>query len=80
MKSDWIDVDRPGYFGKKRDEILEGYDKKYGKNGWRLVWKIGDIDLDFLGVCAIYEDSYFEFLKKNPEVLKTLALFLFFLK
>jgi len=34
----WRNVDRPGYFGKRRDTITAGYDSTYGTGNWRLVW------------------------------------------
>jgi hypothetical protein len=37
--NNWETVGRPGYFGRKRDEIHAGYDAKYGKGNWRLVWE-----------------------------------------
>ncbi len=27
---------RPGYFGKRRDEIHRNYDLKYGKDNWKI--------------------------------------------
>jgi hypothetical protein len=65
---EWVDLQTPGYFGKERDSKYLEWDKKYGKGNWRVVWKAGDKTLDFLGVCKIYEDAYYEFLKKNPQI------------
>ena len=68
----WIAVERPGYLGKHRDEKFKEWDEKYGKGNWRLAWKAGETFVDFLGVCALYEDSYFEFLRNNPAILNQL--------
>jgi hypothetical protein len=65
----WKAIERPGSFGKRRDEKIAGWDSQYGKSNWRLVHVFGEAVLDFLGVCAVYEDAYFQFLEKNPEVL-----------
>jgi len=58
----WETIGRPGHFGKKRDEILAGYDIEHGKDNWRIVWKWGEkenILLPWIEACYIYEDSYF---------------------
>lgn len=34
----WRCVERPGYFGRRRDTKIAGFDEVYGKGGWRLVW------------------------------------------
>jgi hypothetical protein len=68
----WVVVERPGYLGKYRDEKFGEWDEKYGKGNWRLVWKVGEVFVDFLGVCALYEDAYFEFLRTNPNILRQL--------
>ncbi len=69
---EWIDVERPSYLGRHRDEKYAEWDAKYGKGNWRIVWKINGKPLDFLGVCAVYEEAYYQFLKNHPSVLRTL--------
>ena len=69
---EWKTFERPGYLGKHRDEKIKEWNEKYGKENWRLIWKIGDLAVGFLGVCALYEDAYFEFLKKNPGIVNQL--------
>jgi len=68
----WKTIERPGYLGKHRDERIKEWDEKYGKGSWRMVWKINNVLFGFLGVCALYEDAYFEFLKNNPEIVSQL--------
>ena len=70
--SEWKTIERPGYLGKHRDEKIKGWNEKYGKENWRLIWIIGDLQFGFMGVCALYEDAYFEFLKINPDILNQL--------
>ena len=65
----WQIVERPSYLGKKRDQKYAELDALYGPKNWRISWKIGDNFVDFLGVCALYEDAYYEFLRENPEFL-----------
>lgn len=70
--SEWQTIERPGYLGKHRNEKFEEWNKEYGQDNWRLVWRAGESLVDFLGVCALYEDAYFEFLKKKRDVLAML--------
>ena len=69
---EWKSIERPGYLGKHRDERFHEWDNKYGVNGWRLVWKVGETHVGLLGACALYEDAYYEFLRATPEVLTEL--------
>ncbi len=65
-------VERPSYFGKKRDQIQMGYDEKYGKGDWRIAWEFGEHILPFEQAIQIYEDSYYLSLKENPEFVHEL--------
>ena len=71
--SDWETISRSGYLGSKRDEKRKECDEKYGKGNWRVVWKVRDVYVGEQGAYALYEDAYFEFLRKNPEVLMRLV-------
>ena len=71
-KETWKDLGRVGQLGSTRDEKYSEWNFKYKKGNWRLVWKIGDKIIDFLGACALYEESYYRFLKKNQKILETL--------
>jgi len=70
---EWTDLKRPGYFGKKRDEIHKKYDEVYGKGNWRIAyfWMNDIVSRDF--AIQIYEDAYYEFLKKEKNLLKWLV-------
>lgn len=52
-------VERPGFLGRKRNEKQVAWDLQYGSGNWALVWKVGDLILDFRDACRIYEDAYF---------------------
>ena len=34
----WRNVERPGYFGRRRDMKIATFDEVYGKDQWRLAW------------------------------------------
>ncbi len=70
--SEWINVERPPYLGKRREEKFKQWDDQFGQGNWRLAWKVGEISVDLLGACALYEDGYFQFLLNNPEILQQL--------
>jgi hypothetical protein len=69
----WTTVERPGYLGKKRDEIYSIWNDQYGKDNWRLAysWKGLVVPREF-GI-QLYEDAYCEFLKKDTETLDWLV-------
>lgn len=52
-------IERPGYLGKRKQEKYEEWDKKFGKGNWDLIWKWGEITLNFEEACRIYEDAYY---------------------
>lgn len=62
-------IERPGYFGRRRDEKVAAYDSKYGKGKWRLCWLDGDGEAyEFRSACRyFYERSYFEYLKDRKD-------------
>lgn len=73
MDTDWKTIDRPGYFGSKRDQKHREYDQKYGANNWRIVWNLGENVIQRDGMNMLYEDAYFFFLKANKAVLEDLC-------
>ncbi|KKQ35965.1 MAG: hypothetical protein US50_C0002G0025 [Candidatus Nomurabacteria bacterium GW2011_GWB1_37_5] len=69
----WKTIEWPGYLGKHRDTKYKRWNNQYGQGNWRLAWKIGPIYVGFSEACALYEDAYFEFLKKEQVILKQLV-------
>jgi len=69
----WKTIDRPGYFGKKRNEIQERYDKQYSPSNWRIAWEFGKLVLPQSEALQLYEDGYYEHFKTNPELLNWLV-------
>lgn len=59
----WKKHIRPGYFGRRRDEIIAQFNKNYGEGGWKIMWD-GGIDCpvgpyEFEKACRyFYEVSY----------------------
>ncbi len=56
------------YFGRRRDQIVLGYETKYGADKWRLVWIVdGGATHTFEDACkCFYEESYYLYLKDRP--------------
>lgn len=73
MRMKWITKERPGYFGKRRDEKFEEYDRVYGKGQWRIAWRWLERTIDFPFACQIYEDAYFADSVKREDVWQALV-------
>jgi hypothetical protein len=78
IENGWNTVLRqPGYFGKHREARYAEFDTQYGKGNWRIAWEIpGYTDskaLDFLGMCVLYEESYYVLLRDNSAILRQLV-------
>ena len=72
----WINVKRPGYFGRRRDERIEEYNSKYGKENWRLTWIFDNHNYNFEDACSfLYEFSYYKYLINHPDDLKFITTF-----
>lgn len=67
-----INNNSTGYVGKRRNKEWNKRDAEYGKGNWKIGWLVDDKLLDYLEVCALYEDAYFEYFKKRPELLEHL--------
>lgn len=77
---DFMIVDRPGYFGKLRNEIEDQYEKDYpilknGHPGWQECWQVGEHILDFDEAVMLYDDAYWVHLKDNPDILQWVTSF-----
>lgn len=64
-----IDNNSTGYVGKRRNDEWAKRDARYGKDKWKIAWLVGGKLLEYEEVCQFYEDAYFEYFKKRPEVL-----------
>lgn len=72
----WKNIERPGYFGKRREIAYTKFNSQYGRDNWRLRWLIvtstgktlAPIALGFLQACKlVYEESYFRYLRERPD-------------
>ncbi len=79
-------VERPSYFGKKRDEIFITYDTVYGSGNWKIGHVIGEnlrwadgalhgecFLLDFLPACGQYQQSYFAYFVQHMDEARWIA-------
>jgi len=65
----WRTLERPGYFGKKRDELHSSWDQQYGPGNWRIAYVWGQQVITREIALRIYEDAYFLFFQANPDKL-----------
>ncbi len=73
MPEEWITVEKPGYFGKKRDELYARWNSEYGQGNWRIAWQWSSKMIEKPEALQIYEDSYYEFLKERSGILEWLV-------
>jgi len=66
----WKTIERPGYFGKNRDELYAKWNKEFGEGKWRIAYQFGDLVVPREMGIQIYEDGYYEFFKANPDTLE----------
>lgn len=67
----WVTAERPGYFGKSREEQEKAWDEKYGKGNWRLAWETPQKEaLTFDGIIQEYVEGYTEYFRQHPDEAK----------
>jgi ribosome modulation factor len=71
--AEWRRVERPGYFGRRRQERHQAYDGLYGPSNWRLAWQIGERMGGFDEVVMLYEDAYVLYLAQRTDLLDQLV-------
>lgn len=55
----WKTLDRPGFFGRKRDEVVRGYNECFGEGNWRIMWTWNDELIPKDLAYHLYEDGYY---------------------
>ena len=73
-QEDWklVDNTSPGYVGKRRNDLWAKRDAKYGEGNWQTVWLVEGNYLEYEEACRLYEEAYFEYFKRRPELLEHL--------
>ena len=73
-QQDWklVDNTSPGYVGKRRNDLWANRDAKYGEGNWQTVWLVEGYYLEYEEACRLYEEAYFEYFKRRPELLEHL--------
>lgn len=62
-------IERPGYFGRKKPEIIASYNARFGEGQWTLVWVAGHDHYEFEDACkCFYEESYLDYFEENPAI------------
>ncbi|MFC1697795.1 hypothetical protein ACFL1H_05655 [Nanoarchaeota archaeon] len=56
--SEWKTIERPGWFGTKRNDLHKGYNEKYGEDNWRIAHQLGPYVLPFEKSVLLYELCY----------------------
>ena len=69
----WKTIQRPGYLGKKRNEMYARWNEQYGDGNWKIAWQLRELILEKSEALQIYEDGYYEFFKNNSKVLEWLV-------
>jgi hypothetical protein len=72
-RSHWIIQERPGYFGERRDSLMNLWDETFGISCWALAWQWGNKFLEMRDALTLYEDAYFQYFKNNPDTMKWLV-------
>lgn len=70
---DWKTVERPGYLGKKRDEVEVNWNQRFGKGNWKIAYEFGGLVVPREMGIELYEEGYYHFLLGNPNVLDWLV-------
>jgi hypothetical protein len=76
----WNPIQRPGYLGRRRDQIHATWNEKYGPGNWGLRWflaKEGKHEgATFMMACQwYYEYSYVKYFREHPEELDYICRF-----
>jgi hypothetical protein len=71
--NEWITIARPGMFGRRKQERVQGYNSAYGEDGWRIMWQWGEEVVDFLDACSLYEDAYYHDSLNRSQLWERLA-------
>jgi PTH2 family peptidyl-tRNA hydrolase len=72
---DWIILGRPGYAGKKKKLRRKELQEKFGEGNWTFTHLVNDKLHSREEALELYETSYYQFFKNNPEILEWLVTY-----
>ncbi|MBK5113129.1 MAG: hypothetical protein KGD59_02680 [Candidatus Heimdallarchaeota archaeon] len=72
---DWIILGRPGYAGKKKKLRRKELQEKFGEGNWKFTHLVNDKLHSRGEALELYETSYYQFFKNNPEILEWLVTY-----
>lgn len=74
-KNEWEVTFRDiGFLGKHKGELVETLNKNYGTGNWRFAWQVEEKFLPYENIVINhYEESYYQYLLKNPEIVDYLV-------
>lgn len=70
---EWVTVERPGYFGKRREAKHREFDQRFGVGNWRIAWEWQGEYLEFAQAVLVYEEAYFRFMEASPGLVNELV-------
>ncbi len=65
----WKTIEYPGYFGKKRNQLYDSWNNKYGEDNWRIAWQWNSQIIETSEALQIYEDAYYEYFKQDNDIV-----------
>lgn len=71
----WTTIERPGYSGKRKDELIQHWNSEYGENNWRLTWELANGEvMDYENVFwKIYVPGYVRHFGEHPDEVELLT-------
>jgi hypothetical protein len=68
-------VDRPGFFGRKRERKVSFYNNLYGEGKWSEMWEVGGRLVGFHRAVELYDEAYYCYLASRPDLLEWVTSF-----
>lgn len=75
QKDIWQTVERPGYLGKKKDEMYALWNEKYGLGNWKIVNETVEKEVFSYEdiIYKVYVPGYEEYFKNHPDEARTVT-------
>lgn len=75
-RANWVKLYRPGFFGRRRDQIINELNRNHGEGNWELRWCTPAFPegTNFVESCIIhYEFSYLQWFRDHMDELQYIA-------